>query len=179
MKKLNRKWFKGPGPITVWSKGSAELIPERFRRLITVVMPLIYMLLIFFGITAALDPVPTFEVLVGTFYGTIWASLVGGSAFVSLVGLAFRLRIEIYAAIVLGALLTIYPFFIAYIVFHDSTHLDLSRLGVIFAVAIYPVMPGWRVIDIVLEIRKARQRQLYAMYSLGEAMPNARPTKLD
>jgi len=167
------RWYPQRGtPVTIWSKAAEEFLPERFRRIILWVMPPIYGLLTLFGITAALVPVPTFKMLIGTQFGITWALVVGCSAFVSLVGLVFRLQIEIYSSIILAVFLFIYPFYIGYIVFHDTTALqDSSRLGIIFAVALYPIMPGWRVIDIVLELRKSRQRQLYALSALGEA-PN-------
>lgn len=175
MKKLNKLWHPDKGPLTIYSKGANEIIPTRFRRLITVVMPLFYICLALFGVTAVIFPTPTMSFLVGTFYAVIWAGIVALSGFVSLFALIFRLRSEIYTAIVLAVFLCIYPLYIAFIVFHDPNHIDTARFSVIFAVALYPIMPAWRAIDIVLEIRKARQRQLYAKYALGVASTNELP----
>lgn len=168
--KYQGKIFERPsGPLTIWSKGASELIPERFRRIVTVVMPLLYLLFTLFGFTAAFFPVPTFALIVGYGYGQIWAGLIGLTSLLSLVTLIFRNRIEIYSAISLAVILFIYPFYVGYLVLHDiSASGDNSRLAVIWAVATYSVMPAWRSLDIALEIRKSRQRQLYVKATLGE-----------
>lgn len=184
MRKLNQKWFKGPGPKTIWSHGSTELIPERFRRILTVVLPLVYFLLFLFGTVATFIPVPTFKLLIGNYYGSLWALLVAIMALLSFLGLVYRLRLEIYTNILLSILLGIYPFFVAGTVFFPeqapSTFMthglfpvsmpeSLTRLAVVFSVMIYPIFPVWRAFDIVLEIRKYRKRQLFAEAALGEA----------
>jgi hypothetical protein len=179
MKKLDGKWREHSGPVTIWSKGSAELIPDRLRRVITIVMPIIYLLFFLFGFTATLSPVPIFEALVGNLYGSIWAMLIAISSGISLVGLIYRLPLEIYSGIVLTALLTIYPIYIVLLVIHDISHNNFSHVGTIYAAALFPIMPGWRVVDIVLELRKARQRQLYAKFALGEGATNDRTTSHD
>lgn len=153
---------------TIWSRGTEELIPERFRRIITVVMPLIYGNLAVFGFLSALYPAPTFATVVGVGYGTIWAIMVTTAALVSFLTLVFRSRIEIYSSLILTILLGIYPFYVAFIIFHDPDTWNVYKLAVIFAVTLYPIMPAWRVVDIVLEIRKSRQRQLYAAANKGE-----------
>lgn len=147
---------------TIWAKDAAEFIPERFRRIITRVVPEVYFLLFLFGVTSSIWPVPTFINIVGGEYGKFWAILVATSALISLVGLIFRLQIEIYSSIILTTLLAVYPLYIVYFVYHDPSNVDLSRAAVIFATMIYPIVPGWRVFDISVEIRKARQRVLYA-----------------
>lgn len=169
MKKQYATTASGLIPKTVYSKGSEELIPQRFRRIITVVMPILYTLLFLFGLTAAIVPVPTFLLLVGTVYGSVWATILAIASLISLISLIFRLKIEIYSSIVVTILLAVYPFYVGYLVVHDATATDdISRLGVMFAVATYAIMPGWRVVDIVLEIRKSKRRQLYAESLLGE-----------
>lgn len=150
---------------TIWAKGASDLIPERFRRIITVVMPIVYGLLILFGAFGALFPVTTVSTIIGT-YGMLWSALLGLTALQSLIGLAYRLRIEIYSSIVLTVLLSLYPIFIAVIIIVSHRHVNPSVLAVFPAVCLYPVMPAWRVIDIVFEIRKARKRQLYAAANL-------------
>lgn len=167
MKQLDQKWFSETGPISIWSHGSASLIPERTRRLITVIMPAFYVLMMFFGISAAFITLPVFDLLVGTFYGAIWGICVALASLVSVLSLIFRLRLEIYSSIVLGALLSVYVLYLIYYVLHDPTSLDTSRIGLVFAAISNTLLPGWRVIDIVLEVRKRRQRQLYAEDQLG------------
>lgn len=163
-------------PRTIWSHGAGRFVPERFRRIITVIMPVIYLLLLVFGVCASIYPVPTFQEIVGPLDGIIWAILVSISALLSLVCLIFRCRFEIYSSIILSGLLFVYPFYVTYLVIHDSAQSgDFSRLGVIFAVAIYPIMPAWRSIDIVLEIRKSTQRRLFAEQTLGEVKHNDAP----
>lgn len=153
--------------MTIWSKGTEELIPERLRRVVAVVMPLIYGNFVVFGFLSSLYPAPAFTVVVGVQYGTIWAILVTVAAAVSFISLVFRSRIEIYSSLILTILLSIYPIFIAYLVIHFSHDIVLYKFAIVFAVTLYPIMPAWRVVDIVLEIRKSRQRQLYAEATKG------------
>lgn len=165
-----------PGPkskgslsyTTIWSRGTEELIPERLRRIITVVMPLIYGNLAIFGFLSALFPSPTFAQVIGIGYGTIWAIMVMVAAAISFFALVFRSMVEVYSALILTILLVIYPFYVAFIIFHDPGSWNFYKLAVIFAVTLYPIMPAWRVVDIVLEIRKSRQRQLFAAANKGE-----------
>lgn len=166
MKAQQTHWWLHPIKSSIWAKGASELIPERFRRIITVVMPLVYSFLILFGTLGALFPVTTLYLLVGA-YGQFWSFLVAATAFQSLIGLAFRLRIEIYSSLVLSVLLTIYPVFIGFLIFMMPHALDLSKLAVLPAIAMYPIMPAWRVFDIIFEIRRSRQRQLYAQAVSG------------
>lgn len=164
MKRFNQKWLKSDGPLTIWSPGAKELIPDRFRRILTVVLPIFYVGYIMFGINSAIIPIPTFALLVGDLYGSVWATLVAILAGISLFGLIFRLRFEIYSAIFLAAVLLIYAFYVAIIAYT----IDDSRSGVIWVVALYPVLPVWRAVDISIEIRKSRKRQLYAEKVSGE-----------
>lgn len=166
MKALQSNWWLHPAKSSIWAKGASELIPERFRRIITVVMPLFYSFFVVFGGLGALFPVKTLYLLVGD-YGQIWSFLVAATALQSLIGLAFRLRIEIYSSLVLSVLLTIYPVFIGFLIFMMPHALDLSKLAVLPATALYPIMPAWRVFDIIFEIRRSRQRQLYAQAVSG------------
>lgn len=146
---------------TIWARGASDLIPERFRRIITVVMPIFYILFIIFGALGATFPVATVSAVIGG-SGLTWSALVALTAAQSLFGLVYKLRIEIYSSIVLSVLLSIYPIFLGFIIIASHRHVSPSVLAVFPAVSLYPIMPAWRVFDIVFEIRKARQRQLYA-----------------
>lgn len=154
--------------LTIWSSGTLELIPSRFRRILIFVMPIIYVLIFLFGLTAVLFPHTTVARLSGIDYSFVWANLVGAFALISLVGLIFKLRIELYSSIILTVLIATYPLYLIYEGFHDPQHLDFTRLSTIFAGIIYVIMPAWRSIDIVLDIRKAQQRRLYAESLMGE-----------
>jgi hypothetical protein len=138
---------------------------------VAVVMPIIYALLFMFGSAAFVFPLNVFKTVVGEEFGEWWAIGIALSSLVSLVGLIFKLRIEIYSSIVLTILLAIYPVYLGYVVYLDfqdpDPKNDLGRFASIFSVAIYCVMPAWRVFDIVLEIRKVSKRQLYAKATLG------------
>ncbi len=183
MQKHNQKWFSGSGLITVWSHGSTELIPERFKRIITIVLPLVYFQFFVAGVFATFIPLPVFSTLVGDNAASSWAMLVGLTSLISFLGLVYRIRIEIYSNIILSTLLAIYPIFLIVTTMfpnenilygHLYTFLDFSvnsnagKISLIFLSSIFPMLPIWRAFDIVLEIRKNRKRQLFAEAALGE-----------
>ena len=172
MHALSRKWFKSPDnsmlkTATVWSRGMHALAPNRFLIVLTLVMPAIYTLLFFFGTVATIIPLPIFLNLVGFNYGVAWAGLIAIAALISLIGLVFRLRIEIYSSIVLAVLLLVYPVFIGYAIVTMPTQINIARISSMFSVLIYPIMPAWRSLDIIIEIRKLRKRELIVEASLG------------
>lgn len=167
MKHLESSVHDYSGPFTIWSKGAKDLVTHRYLRLVTIVLPITYFMLLGFGVGAMLAPLPSFVNLIGETYGIYFGALVALSSLVSLLSLIFRLKAEIYSAIVLGALLTVYWAYILFLVFNEPGNAYYLKVGVIFSIGIYPVLPAWRIFDIVLEIRKARQRQLYAANILG------------
>ena len=169
MKKLNRFWHKDSGPRTIWTKGGVEGIPKRFQFLITVVMPLHYILITLFGIFVAIFPLETFSIFIGPVFSSIWAILLALFGILSFISLVLRSKAEMYTSIVVTFLLSVYPFYLIFLTVYESImdH-DLGRIALIFAITIYLIMPAWRVIDIVLELRKTQQRQLYAEFALGE-----------
>lgn len=168
MKLDSSSWWPHPMAKTIWARGSSDLIPERFRRIITVVMPIIYTLILLFGLLGASFPVPTLTRFIGV-YGMLWSFFVFATAAQSLIGLAYKLRIEIYSSIVLSVLLCVYPVFLGVLIFTSHHHVSLAVLAVFPFTAIVPVMPAWRVFDIIKEIRKSRKRQLYAEAKNAEA----------
>lgn len=159
---------KSKWPLTIWSRDEIELIPNRFRRILITVMPSIYILMALFGVTSFFFPIQTFVTVVGLNYSYIWASLIGVFSIVSLFGLIFRLRLELYGSLILALLLFIYPIYVLILVIYDPVHGGIDRLNSFFAVAIYPVMPTWRFIDISVDIRRGIRRKLYRESTQGE-----------
>jgi hypothetical protein len=149
---------------TIWSHNVTELIPYRIRIVIRVVMPIIYTLMILFGITSLLFPIQTFISVVGLNYGYIWSGLIGVVSTTSLIGLILKTRLELYSSIVLTIFLLVYPI---YVITNDAMDGNVDHISSFFAAILYLVMPCWRVIDISIDIRKSRRRQLYAESTQG------------
>jgi hypothetical protein len=149
-------------PSTIWSKTEVELIPHRFRMFLIGVLPITYAIMFLFGVSSIFFPLQTFVTVVGMNSGYYWAGLIGLLAGISLISLIFKKRLELYSALLLTLALAIYPGYALLVVFADPVHGGLPALRTFFAALTYPIIPGWRVIDIALEIRKSRRRQLYA-----------------
>lgn len=143
----------------LWSKSQTELIPHRIRAVIRVLMPLWYFFMILFGIGTILSPIKAFNLIIGDDYSYVWAALVSTFATLSLIGLILKTRTELYSSIVLTILLFIYP---VYEIIDDSIDGRVDNWGSFFGAAIYILVPFWRVIDILLDIRKSQRRRLYA-----------------
>lgn len=174
MEKIIRNWTRpNDEPLTIWSRKLGPLLPERIQRLDTFVMPVIYSLIMLFGIVTSVDPVPSFEYLVGTYYGFIWSILIGVFAGISLGSLIFRLVSEMYSAIALTFLLVLYPIFMVVLVIHEANINEFSRIGILILVSMMPIMPAWRSVDLMLGIRKSKQRQMYTEQTTGEVKIHA------
>lgn len=155
-------------PITIWNKEARDLIPDRFRHVLTVVLPTDYTLLMLFGIIAILIPIPVFQSVVGERYGSIWAGFLSGFALLSLIGLVFRKKFELYSSIALAFVVGLYPFFIFYLIVFEPSEINYSRVAIIFGSMIYPVLPTWRAIDIATHMRQEKQRELYLASLTGD-----------
>lgn len=161
MKEVIKNPRKGCMPITIWHRQARDLIPERFRQLLTIVLPIDYVLLMFFGFTAIIIPVPAFQSIVGEQYGSLWALVLGVTSLVSLIGLVFRKKFELYAAIAVSFVVGIYPFFIYYLILFEPSEINYQRSALIFSSMIFPMLPTWRAVDIAMHIRQSKQRELY------------------
>jgi hypothetical protein len=141
---------------TIWSVGSSILAPPALLRFITVVLPLMYILFGAYAIGSIFVPLTSFVRLVGTFYPVAWALLLTASCVVGLVTLIFRHPAERYAVAILAILLSVYEVYTVYL----AAVGDQGRLPIVFAVGWYCVIPWWRAVTLVREIREARLAEL-------------------
>ena len=138
---------------TIWDPALRDEVPERFRSIYTVVLPLKYALFFGFGVAGSLSFIPVFSRVVSLAYADLWTLLVGIFSLAALIGLVFRIAmLELYATILLDVLLMVYV--IALLVLGLSG--DLGRFALSIGVPVFVVLPTWRVLDIIRTERRRR-----------------------
>lgn len=136
---------------TIYSDGLESEVPERFRSLFRVFLPIKYLMFILFGASALVFSVPTVAETTSVTYNDIWAFMVGVTATVSLLGLVFRLeKVELYASIALLVGLATYPLLLLLLVVQGMP----ERLPAAIGLFGFLTLPTWRVLDIIRVIRR-------------------------
>lgn len=150
-------WMRGLFQKTVWSHYNTANIPPRYQLLYTFVLPFKYTAIFLYGMLSISVPLTSIDLIFGDIYGDIWSiALMLGGLF-ALIGVCFYARLiwlEVVSDVALVTLMVVYIgcIFIAALVGAESFRF-LSLLLVI----IFLPMPSWRVLDIVRELRPARE----------------------
>ena len=150
-------WMRGLFQKTVWSSYNTVNIPMRYRLLYTLVLPFKYAAIGLYGMMSINVPISSIDAVFGSLYGDMWSTTLMAAGFTALIGVCFYARLiwaECVAAVTLVTLMVIYTgcIFAASLVGAESFRF-LSLLLVI----IFLPMPAWRVLDIVRELRPARE----------------------
>lgn len=136
---------------TIWDRSLLEEVPQRWRALYTVVLPLKYLLFLGFGIAGISTRIPAISEFVSVGYGDVWTVLVGLTGALALVGIsARRPLLELYAAIVLEVLLLSYVCSLLAL----AAAGDLDRLAMAVGFPIVLGLPAWRIVDIIRTERR-------------------------
>jgi len=150
-------WLRGLFQKTVWSQYNTALIPPRYHLLYTFVLPFKYLAIGLYGMLSISVPISSIDLMFGGLYGDMWSVALMLGGFFALLGVCFYARLiwlECVAAVTLVTLMVIYVgcIFAAALLGEQSLRI-LSLLLVI----IFLPMPSWRVLDIVRELRPARE----------------------
>lgn len=136
---------------TIWDRSLLEEVPQRWRSLYTIVLPLKYALFVGFGIAGTLSRIPAVGEFFSVGYGEIWTILVGFTGALSLAGLVFRrAHLELYATIVLDTLLLSYLGSLVAL----GVAGDVDRMALAVALPVVFILPAWRIVDIVRTERR-------------------------
>lgn len=150
-------WMRGSFQKTVWSHYNTANIPARYRLLYTFVLPFKYLAISLYGMLSISGSVSSIDLVFGSIYGDMWSVGLAVAGFLAVLGVSFYARliwVECVAAVTLVTLMLIYlgSLFTAAAVGAETFHV-LSML----LVMMFLPMPAWRVLDIVRELRPARE----------------------
>lgn len=150
-------WLRGLFQKTVWSHYNTANIPPRFQLLYTFVLPFKYFAIFTFGLLSISVPITSIDEVFGVIYGDIWSVALMLGGFFALVGICFYARliwVEVVADVAMVTLMVVYIgcIFISAIVGAES-----FKVLPLLLVVIFLPMPSWRVLDIVRELRPARE----------------------
>jgi hypothetical protein len=139
---------------TIWGEAALAEVPPRFRPLLTVWLPINYVLLMLYGIAGTLTRVPTIVKVAGVGYGDVWTVLIGVAGAIGLLGLIFLWALPEFAgALVVGVLFLCYVGSLFYL---SVTAGDLDRLALSIGVVVFLILPAWRCSDLVRVERRRR-----------------------
>lgn len=150
-------WMRGLFQKMVWSHYNTANIPPRYHFLYTFVLPLQYTAIFLYGLLSVPVSVSSIDLVFGDLYGDMWsvALMVGG--FSALVGVCFYARliwVEAVADVALVTLMLIYAVCIFIAAIAGAEHFRFLSL---LLVIMFLPLPVWRVLDIVRELRPARE----------------------
>lgn len=139
---------------TIWDPSLLEEVPQRFRPIYTVVLPVKYVLFALFGLIGTLTIVPTVADLTSVDYGDVWTAMVGLTGGVCFAGLARRIEgLELYSLIALVVGFSTYPLGAAILWIQG----DVTRAPLAAGLWVFLVLPLWRISDLVRTIRRRRE----------------------
>jgi len=138
---------------TVWGRSYIEEeVPERYRSLYTVALPLQLLCFIVFGTLGTIANVPSVQLVAGVDYVDIWAALLAVIGAATFCALVFRFHwAELVAMIFLVAGLLSYPVSVALLAIGDQ---DLDRWALAAGLPALLVLPAWRVGDLSVVLRR-------------------------
>lgn len=143
------------GRATIWDPSLLQEVPQRFRPIYTVVLPVKYVLFAAFGFIGTLTIVPSVAAATSVDYGDLWTAMVGLTGVVCLAGLVWRReQLELYALIALVVGFATYP--ISAGILWLTTH-DLERAALAVGLWVFLILPMWRITDLVRTIRRRRE----------------------
>jgi hypothetical protein len=140
---------------TIWDLSLLEEVPQRFRPIYTVVLPVKYALFALFGFIGTLTIVPSVVELTSVDYGDVWTAMVGLTGGVCLAGLIWRReRLELYSLIALVVGFATYPVsaLVLWVLAGDS-----DRAALAAGLWVFLILPMWRISDLVRTIRRRRE----------------------
>ena len=142
---------------TVWSQENTANIPPRYQLLYTFVLPFKYTAIFLYGLLSVTMQVTSIDIVFGDIYGDMWSIGLMLGGLLALIGISFYARLiwlEIIADVALVTLMVIYVgcIFAAAVLGAES-----FRMLSLVLVTIFLPMPSWRVLDIVKELRPARE----------------------
>ena len=142
---------------TVWSQENTANIPPRYQLLYTFVLPFKYTAIFLYGLLSVTMQVTSIDIVFGDIYGDMWSIGLMLGGLLALIGISFYARLiwlEVIADVALVTLMVIYVgcIFAAAVLGAES-----FRMLSLVLVTIFLPMPSWRVLDIVKELRPARE----------------------
>jgi hypothetical protein len=150
-------WLRGLFQKTVWSHYNTANIPPRFHLIYTFVLPFKYLSIFLYGALSVPVSISSIDLVFGNIYGDIWSIALMLGGLLALLGICFYARliwVEVVANVALVTLMMIYVgcILVAFLVGAE----EFRFLSLLLVILFLP-MPCWRVLDIVRELRPARE----------------------
>lgn len=145
--------LRGIFQSTVWSRYAQASIPPRFSMIYTFVLPVIYFVLATYGFFSIGYPLSSIDSTFGVIYGDLWSFSLMITGIGSLVGIVFwhkTIWLEIMAMCGTVALMVWY---ILCLFLAALLGLESFRFLSLLLVIVTMPLPGWRILDIVRELR--------------------------
>lgn len=139
---------------TVWAPQGVPFEYWRFRGLFQFVLPITYLLFVYFGVTVQITGIESVETLAGQDWQTAWSAAVTASAANALVGTVFPglWWLEAVGIIPLIGLVSMY--IVLLLAYGIGGEQSLATAGLVVIVILLPV---WRVGDLGAEFRRRRR----------------------
>lgn len=138
---------------TVWSHYNKTDVPKRYHGIYTVVLPFKYSILALYGLISIGYPLTSIDFTMGIIYGDLWSFSLMITGLASLIGEVFYPRLLWVEAIALCGVLALMAAYVVCLFWAALAGFENFRFLSLLLVLMFIWMPGWRLWDIVRELR--------------------------